>query len=45
MDWLIPIDQARLLCGALGALGLISFAATKAADVMAVYAEEALRWS
>lgn len=33
MDYLIPIDQARLLCAALGALGVISFVATKAAEV------------
>jgi hypothetical protein len=34
MDYLIPIDQARLLCAALGALGVISFVATKAAEIL-----------
>jgi hypothetical protein len=34
MDYLLPLDQARLLCGALGALGLISFVVTKAAEVL-----------
>jgi len=34
MDYLIPLDQARLLCAALGALGVISFVATKAAEVL-----------
>jgi hypothetical protein len=33
MDYLIPLDQARLLCGALGALGILSFALTKAAEI------------
>jgi hypothetical protein len=36
MDWLVPIDQARLLCGALGALGIISFVATKAAEILRI---------
>jgi hypothetical protein len=34
MDYLIPLDQARLLCAALGALGVLSFVATKAAEVL-----------
>lgn len=34
MDYLIPIDQARILCAALGALGIISFAATKVAEIL-----------
>lgn len=34
MDWLIPVDQAQLLCGALGLLAVASFALTKAAEVL-----------
>ncbi len=33
MNWLIPVEQARLLLGALPALALLSFACTKAAEV------------
>jgi hypothetical protein len=36
MDYLIPIDQARLLCAALGALGVLSFVATKAAEILRI---------
>lgn len=33
MNWLLPADQAQLLCGALSALAVASFVATKAAEV------------
>lgn len=34
MDWLVPTDQAQLLCGALGILAVASFVLTKAAEVL-----------
>ncbi len=34
MEWLLDIDQAKLLCGALGALAVASFVLTKAAEVV-----------
>ncbi len=29
MDWLVPIDQAQLLCGVLSSVAVISFVLTK----------------